>query len=293
MAERCLTEEEAQIRSRRFAVKTAVIGSVGGLLFGFDLGVVAGALTQLRDDFSLNAEERGLVVSILLLGSVIGAVFGGYATDKFGRRTMILRTDVIFIIGSLMIALAPNFAVLLVGRFVVGIGVSVSAIADVAYLTEVAPSKYRGAVVSMNELMISAGFLLANFIGWLFSATPHGWRFMFGFASLIAALQLVGMQTMPKSPRWLLLNGKYHAARQIVKQIYIHPTAIDAEIRAISDAAEKELDSLRLETPKQTLRRWRPQLCVSVLLFFFAQVRGNFLVFVPTIREIRDFYRDM
>ena len=150
-----LSRADAEKRSKRFAVKTAIIGSVGGLLFGFDLGVVAGALTQLRDEFQLDAQERGLVVSILLLGSVVGAVFGGYATDKYGRRTMIVRTDMTFIVGSLAIALAPSFPVLLAGRFVVGIGVSVSAIADVAYLTEVAPTRYRGAVVSMNELMIS------------------------------------------------------------------------------------------------------------------------------------------
>lgn len=202
-------ESAAQIEKgmKQFAVKVSAIGSIGGLLFGYDLGVVSGALLQLSARFDLQRpEEKGLVVSILLVGSVLGAFFGGVFTDRYGRRIAIMCTDVMFISGSLIIATAPTLAQVLIGRFAVGIGVSVSAIADVAYLNEMAPQKWRGTIVSVNEMMIAAGFLLANFVDGVFATTPGGWRYMFGFASLIAALQLVGMSFMPRSPRWLLLQ---------------------------------------------------------------------------------------
>jgi MFS transporter, SP family, solute carrier family 2 (facilitated glucose transporter), member 12 len=144
-----------------FAVKVAVIGSVGGVLFGYDLGVVSGALLQLSARFDLQRpEEKGLVVSILLAGSVCGALIGGCFTDRYGRRLAIMCTDLIFIVGSFTIATSPTLTQVLIGRFAVGIGVSVSAIADVAYLNEMAPQKWRGIIVSVNEMMIAGGFLL-------------------------------------------------------------------------------------------------------------------------------------
>ena len=145
-----------------FAYKVALIGSIGGLLFGYDLGVVAGAILQLHAQFDLSPAETGGLVSILLFGSVIGALVGGTLTDRYGRRLAIMCTDLTFIVGSLTIATSPTLVQVLIGRFVVGIGVSVSAIADVAYLNEMAPQEWRGTIVSVNEMMIAGGFLLGT-----------------------------------------------------------------------------------------------------------------------------------
>lgn len=154
---------------RIFACKVAAVGSIGGVLFGYDLGVVAGAILQLQAQFDLSKTEVGGLVSILLVGSVLGAFVGGAFTDRYGRRLAIMCTDLAFIVGSLAIATSPTVAQVLIGRFVVGIGVSVSAIADVAYLNEMAPQKWRGTIVSVNEMMIAGGFLLGALL-------PHAVR---------------------------------------------------------------------------------------------------------------------
>jgi MFS family permease len=121
---------------RIFACKVALVGSIGGVLFGYDLGVVAGALIQLSAQFDLQdgQGEKGIVVSILLVGAVLGALVGGTFTDRYGRRVAIMCTDVIFILGSFTIATSQSLAQVLIGRLAVGVGVSVSAIADVACL---------------------------------------------------------------------------------------------------------------------------------------------------------------
>ena len=149
---------------RFFAYRVALVGSIGGVLFGYDLGVVAGALLQLAAQFDLEPGqgEKGIVVSILLVGSVLGAFVGGTFTDRYGRRLAIMCTDLVFIVGSCTIATSDTLTQVLIGRFAVGIGVSVSAIADVAYLNEMAPQKWRGTIVSVNEMMIAGGFLLGE-----------------------------------------------------------------------------------------------------------------------------------
>lgn len=268
-----------------FAVKVAVIGSVGGVLFGYDLGVVSGALLQLSARFDLQRpEEKGLVVSILLAGSVCGALIGGCFTDRYGRRLAIMCTDLIFIVGSFTIATSPTLTQVLIGRFAVGIGVSVSAIADVAYLNEMAPQKWRGIIVSVNEMMIAGGFLLANFVDGMFATTPGGWRYMFGFASLIAAMQLCGMACMPRSPRWLLLQGRRDEAHASLVRIYGgSQRRATVVLGALARSTEEEAQELSQQSAFTTFRRWRPQLQIAVLLFFFAQFSGqaNILSYAP------------
>ena len=262
---------------RRFAVRVSAVGSVGGLLFGYDLGVVNSALLQLSHHFDLQRpEEKGLVVSILLAGSVLGALFGGVLTDKYGRRAAIIGTDLVFIVGGSVLALAPSLPVVLVGRFIVGIGVSVSAIADVAYLNEMAPQKWRGTIVSVNELMIAGGFLLANLVGGLFSATEGGWRYMFGFAAALAAAQLLGISSLPRSPRWLLLQGRKEEAHASLVQIYGgSEQRATVVLGSLARATEEEAAELAQSSSLGSLLRWRPQLQVAVLLFFFAQLSGQ------------------
>ena len=199
--------KEVKRKMKRFAVRMAGVGGIGGLLFGYDLGVVAGALLQLKTHFSLGKTGGGLVVSMLLAGSVCGSLGGGVLTDFYGRKRAILITDVVFIVGSLLIAVAQTIEGVLLGRFIVGVGVSVSAIADVSYLNEMAPKIWRGAIVSVNEMMIAAGFALAAVVDWYFATTDEGWRYMFGGSAILAVAQLLMMLPMPRSPRWLMLKG--------------------------------------------------------------------------------------
>jgi len=145
-------------------------------------GVVSAALPQLTIAFDLTDVQKEMVVSFLYIGAVIGAALGGTLCDISGRKTAILFTDIIFIIGSIILFLSESFETVLIGRFVVGFAVAVSGIADVAYLHEISPMEYRGAIVSVNEACISFGFMVSYLAGYgLTLLDPdNGWRIMFG-----------------------------------------------------------------------------------------------------------------
>lgn len=203
-----------------FIIKVTAIASLGGVLFGYDMGAVAGALPQLAETFDLEDSQKEWVVSILYLGGGVGACVGGALCDWGGRQRTILGTDIVFILGATWLYFANSYAHVLLGRFVVGVGVAVSGIADVSYLSEVAPSEWRGAIVSVNEACISLGFLLAYVAGYAYQlAENEEWRIIFGWAGVVALVQLLGMWSMPESPVWLAEQGRMEESRRAWQQI--------------------------------------------------------------------------
>ena len=223
--ERLGEDDEAPERSERpsfFVIQVTAIASLGGILFGYDLGVISSALPQLTTAFDLSHHEQQVVVSILYVGGGLGAALGGCLCDTWGRRKTILATDVLFGLGALVLFLAPSYDVVAFGRIIVGFAVAVSGIADVSYLHEISPNRWRGAVVSVNEACISLGFLLAFAIGVLLSkeGSEDGWRIMFGVSGLIALLQFAGMWYMPESPKWLQKIGRHEESEAISRRIY-------------------------------------------------------------------------
>ena len=203
-----------------FVVRATAIASLGGILFGYDMGVISGALPQLTATFELTQTQQQLVVGILYLGGGIGAAVGGSLCDGMGRKTAILLTDVVFAIGAAILACATRVSHVVIGRIVMGFGIAVSGIADVAYLNEMAPLEWRGSIVSVNEACISLGFLFAYVVGYVFSFTENGWRSMFGLSGLVAVGQLLGMLTMPESPLWLKEKGRIEESHEALKIIY-------------------------------------------------------------------------
>jgi MFS family permease len=192
-----------------FVIRVTAIASLGGALFGYDMGSVAGALPQIQESFALSNSQAEWVVSILYLGGGFGAMIGGTLCDLFGRRKTILGTDIIFMVGALWLFLSNSYHQILLGRFVVGIAVAVSGIADVSYLHEIAPIDFRGAIVSANEACISLGFLLAYVAGYVYSsADQEEWRLIFGWAGVLALVQFIGMINLPESPVWLKSKGR-------------------------------------------------------------------------------------
>lgn len=161
-------------------------------------------------------------MSILYLGGGIGAALGGSICDSFGRRKAILITDVLFLIGAVVLYSSPTFEFVVVGRIIVGFAVAVSGIADVSYLHEIAPVQHRGSIVSVNEACISLGFLLAFAVASLLSyegSDNSGWRIMFGVSGIVALLQFVGMWDMPESPVWLKERGRHEEYESALRQI--------------------------------------------------------------------------
>ncbi len=205
-----------------FVIKATIAASLGGVLFGYDLGIISAALPELTRTFELSPEEEEMVVSFLYIGCCIGAIFGGLLCDRYGRKRTILFTDVIFVIGASVLYSAQSIDVILGGRIVVGCAVAISGIADVAYLHEISPARYRGNIVSCNEACISLGFLVSYIVGYIMSISipEDSWRYMFLMGCAIAIIQCLAMSCMPESPVWLKYKGRCQDAEYALMQIY-------------------------------------------------------------------------
>mmetsp|Transcript_18961 Transcript_18961/g.28093 ORF Transcript_18961/g.28093 Transcript_18961/m.28093 type:complete len:543 (-) Transcript_18961:4614-6242(-) len=203
-----------------FVLKATAIASLGGVLFGYDMGVIASALPQISEDFMLSEKQQELVVGILYLGGGLGASIGGFLCDTMGRKTSIMITDIMFVIGAIIMFFSTNFYQLLIGRVVVGFAIAVSGIADVAYLHEIAPQNWRGSIVSVNESCISLGFLLAFAFGVFWESVDGGWRYMLGISGWLAAVQFIGMLAMPESPIWLGKHGREEDREKALQKMH-------------------------------------------------------------------------
>jgi major inositol transporter-like SP family MFS transporter len=228
--------------SRRLRVIT-VIATFGGLLFGYDTGVINGALPYMTDDLGLTAVTEGMVTSSLLLGAALGAITGGRLSDARGRRRTILTLAVIFFVGALGCTLAPNVAVMVVARFVLGLAVGGASVTVPVYLAEVSPAERRGALVTRNELMIVSGQLLAftsnAVIAQVGGESGGVWRWMLVLATVPAVVLWFGMLVMPESPRWLASQTRFTEALDVLKQVRSQQRA-EAELAEVSALAVKE-----------------------------------------------------
>jgi MFS family permease len=178
-------------------------GALGGLLFGYDTGVISGALLFIPNAFKLTPFVKGAVVAGLLLGAMIGAAFAGRMSDRMGRRRLIIIAAIVFTGGALLAAFAPTVTVLIVARFIIGLAVGSAALVVPLYLAEIAPTQIRGRIASLNQLMIVCG-ILAAFIVNAILASSQNWRLMLGLAAAPSLVLLVGMLFMPETPRYLV-----------------------------------------------------------------------------------------
>jgi len=253
-------------------------GALGGMLFGYDTGVISGAILFITTDLDLNAFYQGLVVSSLLLGAMAGAGVAGPLSDRLGRRRIILIAAIVFSVGAIGAALAPNVGVLVLFRIVLGVAVGAAALIVPLYLSEVAPTEIRGAVSSLNQLMIVVGILLAYIVNALLAAS-EAWRTMLGLAVVPSLVLLVGMYFMPETPRWLVSRGRDDEARDVLRQTR-DEEAVEREVREIKEVERDEEGGLReLAAP------WvRPALIVAVGLAIFQQIIGinTIIYYAPT-----------
>ncbi len=204
----------------RFLTKLTVIATLGGLLFGYDTGVISGALLYMKDDLALNSFTEAIVVSSLLFpGAAFGALFGGRIADRLGRKRTLLVCGAIFLLGALGCALAPTVTAMVAARILLGFGVGAAAVTCPLYLAEMAPADRRGRMVTINELMIVTGQMLAFATNALLDHViddPHVWRVMLAVAAIPAVALLIGMLALPDSPRWYALKGRMDDARTVL-----------------------------------------------------------------------------
>ena len=271
-----LPPDSAGPHSRRLGI-IAVVATFGGRLFCYDTGVINGALEPLKDDLSLTAFTEGFVVSILIFGAAIGALVGGRLSDRFGRRHNILLLAGVFVVGTLGCVLAPNWEVLAVFRFVLGLAVGGASATVPVYLAEVSPFEKRGSLVTRNEVMIVSGqfaaFVINAIIFNVWGEHQSVWRFMLLVAVLPAIALFIGMLRMPESPRWLVAQGRDDEALAVLRQVR-SPERAEAEMAEVYALAEEEKVSQTGGTTDLSVRWIRRLIVIGVGLGVFQQFTG-------------------
>ena len=217
----------------RNVVMTAAIAGLGGLLFGYDTGVIASALLFITPDFGLSAFESGLVVGAVPIGAVLGAGLAGRLSDAYGRRILILGSAVVFVIGSFVSAAAGGLAVLVLARAVLGVAIGLASATAPVYISEVAPPDIRGRLVTFFQLAVTIGIVVAYVVGLIFEPNQE-WRAMLAIGAVPAFALGIGMLKMPQSPRWLVMAGRDFEARAVLARVRSGDlAAIDQEIEEI------------------------------------------------------------
>ena len=264
-------------------------GAFGGILFGYDIGVMTGALPFLQEDWGLqNAATIGWITSSIMLGAIFGGALAGQLSDRFGRRKMILASAVIFVIGSLLSGIAPpnGDIFLILVRVFLGLAVGAASALVPAYMSEMAPAKLRGRLSGINQTMIVSGMLLSYIVDYLLSGLPTtwAWRTMLAMAAVPAIILFFGVLKLPESPRFLIKNTKIREARQVLS--YIRPKeAIDAEIKEIQDSSKKENQKISWGTLLNSKYRYLVIAGVGVAAFQQFQGANAIFYYIPLIVE--------
>jgi len=256
-------------------------GALGGVLFGYDTGVISGALLFIPNDFKLTPFLQGAIVAGLLLGAMIGAAFAGRLSDRLGRRRLIIIAAVVFTLGALLAALAPTVWVLIAARVIIGLGVGSAALVVPLYLSEIAPTEVRGAITSLNHMMIVCG-ILAAFVVNAILASSGDWRLMLGLAAVPSIILLVGMLFMPETPRYLVHAGEEETAHKVLEDLPgdERPEERIGEIREVDSEEEGQTGLAALCQAKWV----RPALLVATGLAVFQQLVGinTIIYYAPT-----------
>jgi sugar porter (SP) family MFS transporter len=271
-----------------YVTMIAAVAALGGLLFGFDTGVIAGAMLFIVPDLHLGPAEQGLVVSAVTFGALFGALAGGTSSDVIGRRWTNIVAGMSFIAGSILSALAPNVDLLIASRVIIGLAIGLTSVAAPMYIAELAPARDRGRLVSLFQLAVTTGILVSYIVDRAL-APEHAWRWMLGLAFIPGALLVLGMIPMPESPRWLLKMGAEKAARQVLS--LLRPAdEIEADVQEIREDLEHNRHEAWTELLTPGLR---PALLAGVGLAVFQQVTGinTIIYYAPEIFQKAGFDR--
>jgi SP family arabinose:H+ symporter-like MFS transporter len=276
-------------RTAFYVIAVSLVAAIGGLIFGFDTAIVAGATRYMKEQFSLNSLQEGWAVAVVLIGCMFGAGLAGPISDRIGRRRLMLVSAVLFLVSAVGCALPRTITAFVIFRFVGGLGIGSAAVLSPLYIAEIAPARVRGALVSVNQLAIVTGILLAYFVNWVFAgAGPANWRWMYGMGAIPSVVFFLLLLGVPESPRWLVKNGREDEARTVLTRADTAEAAA-AGIRDIKDTLALEEGSFR-EIFRPAFRR---PLLIAVVLAVFQQITGinAILYYAPRIFEGAGFER--
>jgi SP family galactose:H+ symporter-like MFS transporter len=256
------------------------VAAIGGLLFGYDTGVISGAILFIQKQYNLSSVMEEVVVSSVLVGAIIGAVIGGALTDRYGRRKMIILAGIIFTISAVGTAFSPSVNWLIAGRLISGIGIGIASFISPMYIGELVPAKVRGSLVAVNMLAITTGIVVAYLVDYAFSGNKE-WRYMFGLAAIPSIGLVIGMWVLPDSPRWLVSKSKVKEATLVLQRVRTG-SDVTPEITDIQKSMEKQgkggLKGLFQHSLKMPL-------IVGLGLAIFQQITGinTVIYYSPTI----------
>jgi MFS transporter, SP family, galactose:H+ symporter len=266
-------------QQRRFTIVIATTIAIGGLLFGYDTAVISGAILFVRNQFHLTSIQTELAVSIVLAGALFGASCGGYLGDRFGRRPVLAATALIYAVFGFATGASHSLSAFLVARLFIGFAVGLSSMLTPLYIAELAPAKTRGALVTLNQIAITSGAVVAYYVDYLFAPSGN-WRWMFMSAIIPSAILLAGLFFLPETPRWLSAQGRFDEAFRVLARIEdIAEAERDiAELRRLV-----EIDQLKFSD--LVASRFAKPLAIGVGLAVFQQITGvnTVVYYAPTI----------
>ncbi len=263
----------------------SIIVSLGGFLFGFDTAVISGAEQSIQKFWNLNTVEHGFTVSIALIGTIFGALLGSIPSDRFGRKTTLIIIASLYLLSSLGTALAGNWYLFLIFRFLGGVGVGASSVTAPVYIAEIAPANMRGRLVAMFQFNIVLGIVISYFSNYLIGASDASWRWMLGVQAFPSLLFLILLRFVPESPRWLFLKrNKVEEARRILQ--IINPGTSDEVLENIrnNDIEEKASGN----TDQLFTKNNRFPIFLAIAFAMFNQVSGinAIIYYAPRIFEM-------
>ncbi len=273
--------------SAGYVYRLAFVAALGGLLFGYDTGVISGTIGFMQSRFDLNATQTGWAASCALVGCIFGAACAGTLSDRFGRRRILILSAVLFAISAITSALPRNLTELAIARIIGGVGVGMASMLSPLYIAEVSPARIRGKLISLNQLAIVTGFLVVYFANTLIQGSGDetwniamGWRLMFASETLPALAFFLLLWTVPESPRWLTKQGREGEALHVLTQVGGSEHA-EAELSEIKEAIAHEGGSImQVFAP-----RMRIAMLIAITLAVFQQITGinSILYYGPEI----------
>jgi len=272
-------KKKIEMSGKLFVYLAAAISALGGLLFGYDIGVISGAILFIKKDFFLSSGMEEIVVSSVLLGSLFGAAIGGSLADRLGRRRLLIITAVVFGSGAIGAALSPDTTYLIIARIIAGSAIGIASFVAPLYISEIAPVAVRGKLVSINQVALTSGIVISYLIDYALAGS-QAWRWMFAFAAIPAAAFGIGLIFIPNSPRWLVDRGRIDQARVVLKRIRV-PEKVEDELSEIQKSAAQQIGHWsELLSP-----HLRPAMLVGVGLAIAQQITGinTVIYYAPTI----------
>jgi len=256
------------------------VAAIGGFLFGYDTGVISGAILYIKQEYALSIIQEELIISMVSLGAILGAISGGPLCDRLGRKKIVLSSSLIFIISAIGLSLAGSVNGLIGWRFLVGFAIGVSSATAPLYIAELSPRHIRGGLVTINQLFITIGILGSYLIGFLF-VESQSWRIMFVIAGIPAAFQFLIMAFFPESPRYLINIGEKNRAFNILKKLRATEEHALLEISHI----EKMRNKRKPHWSELLSKKVRPALLAGIGVTIIQQITGinTIIYYAPTI----------